>query len=106
MAVLFVVLFDNMRLALSVGGGYSVLSFSFSGVTFPAMAMYAPIRIVGNLFPFTFYMKSYVDLVVRGVPVGYTLVNMAMMMLFGLLPLVALPRLKRMCRDEKFWGKI
>lgn len=106
MAVLFVVLFDNMRLALSVGGGYSVLSFSFSGVTFPAMAMYAPIRIVGNLFPFTFYMNSYVDLVVRGVPVGYTLVNMAMMMLFGLLPLVALPRLKRMCRDEKFWGKI
>lgn len=106
MAVMFVTLFDNMRLALSVGGGYSVLSFSFSGVTFPAMAMYAPIRIAGYLFPFTFYMKIYVDTVVRGVPVGYVLGDMAMMMLFWLLPLVALPRLKKMCRDEKFWGKI
>ena len=48
-AVVFVVLFDNMRLALSVGGGYSVLSFSFSGVTFPAMAMYAPMRVAGNM---------------------------------------------------------
>ena len=106
MAVMFVTLFDNMRLALSVGGGYSVLSFSFSGVTFPAMAMYAPIRIAGYLFPFTFYMKIYVDTVVRGVPVGYVLGDMAMMMLFWLLPLMALPRLKKMCRDEKFWGKI
>ena len=105
-AVVFVVLFDNMRLALSVGGGYSVLSFSFSGVTFPAMAMYAPMRVAGNIFPFTFYMRIYVDLALRGVPVGYVLRDVAMMLLFLLLPLMALPRLKKMCVDEKFWGKI
>lgn len=105
MAVVFVALFDNMRLALSVGGGYSVLSFSFSGVTFPAIAMYAPIRVAGNLFPFTFYMKTYIGLAVRGEPVGYVLGDMAAMMLFWLLPMILLPRLKKMCSDERFWGK-
>ena len=104
--VAFVALFDNMRLALSVGGGYSVLSFSFSGVTFPSIAMYAPIRLVGNLFPFTFYMRSYVDLAVRGVPVGYVLEDVAAMLLFWLLPLPLLPKLKRICEDERYWYKI
>ncbi len=105
MGVLFVVLFDNMRLALSVGGGYSVLSFSFSGVTFPSMAMYAPIRLAGNLFPLTFYMRAYVDVAVRGIDAGYVLPYVAVMMLFWLLPPMLLPRLRRVCSDEKYWGK-
>ncbi len=105
MALLFVTLFDNMRLALSVGGGYSVLSFSFSGVTFPAMAMYAPVRLAGNLFPFTFYMKIYVDLAVRGAPTGYALRDLATMLLFWIVPLLMLPRLKNICTDERYWGK-
>ncbi len=105
MAVAFVALFDNMRLALSVGGGYSVLSFSFSGVTFPAMAMYAPVRFVGNIFPFTFYMKIYVDLAVRGVPIGYVLGDWAAILLFWIVPFPLLPRLKKMCNDERYWGK-
>lgn len=104
-AVVFVALFDNMRLALSVGGGYSVLSFSFSGVTFPAMAMYAPVRLAGNLFPFTFYMKIYVDLAVRGVPMGYVMKDLAAILLFLIVPLLVLPRLKDMCNDECYWGK-
>ena len=103
--VVFVALFDNMRVALSLGGGYSVLSFSFSGVTFPSMAMYVPIRLAGNIFPFTFYMKIYVDLAVRGVPVGYVLDDVAVMMLFWLLPMLALPRLRKMCEDERYWYK-
>lgn len=105
MGLLFVALFDNMRLALSFGGGYSVLSFSFSGVTFPSMAMYAPIRLAGNIFPFTFYMRIYIEQAVRGVPIGYALDDMAAMMLFGLLPMFVMPRLKRMCEDEKYWYK-
>ena len=104
-ALLFVALFDNMRMALSLGGGYSVLSFSFSGVTFPAIAMFAPVRVVGYIFPFTYYMKIYVDLVVRGAPEGYALQDMAVMLLFCLLPIVLLPRLKRVCCDSRYWGK-
>ena len=40
--VLFVSLLANMRLALSLGGGYSVLAFTFSGLTFTVMAMCYP----------------------------------------------------------------
>ena len=105
MGLLFISLFDNMRMALSFGGGYSVLSFSFSGVTFPSMAMYAPMRLAGNLFPFTFYMKVYIGQAVRGEPVGMVADEVAVMMLFWLLPILVLPRLKRMCSDESCWGK-
>lgn len=104
-ALFFVALFDNMRMALSIGGGYSVLSFSFSGVTFPAMAMYAPIRAMSNIFPFTFYTKIYVDLAVRGAPVTFALQPMAALLLFWLLPIATLPRLERMCRNPRYWGK-
>lgn len=104
-ALLFIIMFDDLRVALSFGGGYSVLSFSFSGVTFPTMAMYAPIRLAGYLFPFTYYMKIYVDLAVRGAPIGYALDDMAMMMLFWLLPLPLLSRLRKMCCDERYWYK-
>ena len=38
--VLIVTLLSNLRLSLSIGGGYSVLAFTFSGLTFPMMAMY------------------------------------------------------------------
>ena len=104
-ALLFVALFDNMRMALSLGGGYSVLSFSFSGVTFPSIAMFSAVKFIGYIFPFTYYMKIYVDLVVRGVPAGYALRTMAVMMLFCLLPIAILPRLKRVCCDSRYWGK-
>ncbi|MDE5707977.1 MAG: ABC transporter permease, partial [Alistipes sp.] len=39
-SVLIVSLMANLRLSLSIGGGYSVLACTFSGLTFPIMAMY------------------------------------------------------------------
>ena len=48
-----VILLSNLRLGLSIGGGYSVLSFTFSGLTFPFLAMDLPVRIVSNLIPIT-----------------------------------------------------
>ena len=50
-------------------------------------------------------MKTYIGLAVRGEPVGYVLGDMAAMMLFWLLPMILLPRLKKMCSNERFWGK-
>ena len=99
-------LFANLRLALSFGGGYSVLAFTFSGLTFPTMAMYGAIRIFSYIFPFTFYMQIYVDIAMRGAPWHYALPYLGYMMLFQLLPIVMLPRLHRLCNDEKFWGRL
>lgn len=101
-----VAVFANLRLALSFGGGYSVLAFTFSGLTFPTMAMYGGMRIFSLLFPFTFYMRIYVDIAMRGAPAAYALPNLGYMMLFQLLPLLLLRRMRRLCLNEKYWGRL
>ncbi len=104
-AVAVVAVTANMRLALSLSGGYAVLAFTFSGLTFPIMAMWEPMQWMSRLFPFTYYSEVMVDQMMRGAPVRYSLVNVAILALFALVPLVALPRLKRVCSDSRFWGR-
>ena len=70
-SVLIVSLLANLRLSLSIGGGYSVLAFTFSGLTFPIMAMWEPMQWVSKIFPFTFYTDIFVDQMLRGTPWVY-----------------------------------
>lgn len=103
--ILFVSLFSNMRLALSIGGGYSVLAFSFSGMTYPLVAMDAWVQAATNVFPFTFYTRVFIDQVMRGAPPVYSLNNLGILAAFALLPLLCLPRLKHIATNEKYWGR-
>lgn len=105
-SVLIVSLLANLRLSLSIGGGYSVLAFTFSGLTFPIMAMWEPMRWVSKIFPFTFYTDIFVDQMLRGAPWVYSLPDLLYMSLFVVVPLLCLPRLKRVCTEEKFWGRL
>ena len=105
-SVLIVSLLANLRLSLSIGGGYSVLAFTFSGLTFPIMAMWEPMQWVSKIFPFTFYTDIFVDQMLRGTPWVYSLPDLCWMSLFIVLPLLCLPRLKRVATEEKFWGRL
>ena len=105
-SVLIVSLLANLRLSLSIGGGYSVLAFTFSGLTFPIMAMWEPMQWVSKIVPFTFYTDIFVDQMLRGAPWVYSLPDLGYMMLFIVLPLLCLPRLKKVCTEEKFWGRL
>ena len=105
-SVLIVSLLANLRLSLSIGGGYSVLAFTFSGLTFPIMAMWEPMQWLSRLFPFTYYTDLFVDQMLRGAPVVCSLPDLGWMSLFVVLPLLCLPRLKRVCTEEKFWGRL
>ena len=104
--VLIVAVLANMRLALSIGGGYSVLAFTFSGLTFPIMAMSPMMRLLSRFFPFTYYTDLIINQALRGAPVIYSVPDMCYISLFILLPLLSLPRLRRICTEEKFWGKL
>ena len=105
-SVLIVSLLANLRLSLSIGGGYSVLAFTFSGLTFPIMAMWKPMQWVSCIFPFTFYTDLFVDQMLRGTPWVYSLPDLCYMSLFIVLPMLCLPRLKRVATEEKFWGRL
>ncbi len=96
----------TVRLSLSIGGGYSVLAFTFSGLTFPVMAMWPAMRYLSKLFPFTYYTDIFVDQMLRGAPVACSLPDMGYMSLFIVLPLLCLPRLRTICTEEKYWGRL
>lgn len=104
--IFFVSLFANMRLSLSIGGGYSVLAFTFSGLTFPIMAMSASMQVFSKIFPFTYYTDLIIDQALRGAPVVYSLHDMGAMALFIVLPLLCLPRLRTLSTNEKYWGRL
>ena len=104
-AIFLVAVTADMRLAMSLGGGYSVMAFSLSGLTFPSMAMHKTIQWFGHLFPFTYFTDIMVDQALRGAPIGYSLTQLSYMMIFLLLPLTTANRLKRVILNEKYWGK-
>ena len=105
-ALFIVALTASFRLSLSLGGGYSVLAFTFSGVTFPTMAMLSAVQPVTLLFPYTYFMRLYIDQAVRGSAWWLSMQDVAVMLLFCLLPLLVLPRLKSVAVNRKFWGRL
>lgn len=104
-AVLLVALTADLRLSLSLGGGYAVLAFSFSGLTFPLLGMWPAARILSAVFPFTCYMRIAIDQLLRGAPVRCSLPDTGWLLLFALVPLAALPRLERVSTDPKYYGR-
>ena len=105
-AIFVVALTASFRLSLSLGGGYSVLAFTFSGVTFPTMAMFSAVQPFTRLFPYTYFMELYIDQAVRGVEWWRSMSDIAAMLLFCLLPILALPRLWRVVTNNRFWGRL
>lgn len=105
-ALFVVALTASFRLSLSLGGGYSVLAFTFSGVTFPTMAMIGWVQPFTMLFPYTYFMRLYIDQAVRGSAWWLSMQDISAMLLFCLLPLIVLGRLKRVAVNRKFWGRL
>lgn len=105
-SLLFIALTASMRLAFSLGGGYSVLAFTFSGITLPVMAMARPLQWLSQLFPYTHYTNILIDTTLRGAPTYLALDDAARMMLFWIPPLLLMPRLERICRDSRYWGRL
>ncbi len=103
--VLIVTLLSNLRLSLSIGGGYSVLAFTFSGLTFPMMAMYPWVQAFSKIFLYVLYRHLHRSGASRA-PVVDSLWDMGYIALFIVLPMLCLPRLRKICSDEKYWGRM
>lgn len=95
----------NMRLGLSLGGGYSVMAFTFSGITFPTIAMFGVARVVSKLFPLTYFSEIFVGQAMRGTPLYIETPKLLFMMLFWVLVPLSWRRLHRVVESEKYWGR-
>lgn len=100
---LLVIWSANLRLSLSLGGGYGVMAFSFSGLTFPRMAMWPLMQGMAHLFPFTPFADLLMDQTLRGAPVAEGWGALGQMALFLLLFLPAGWRVGRVMSNEKYW---
>lgn len=95
----------NMRLALSLGGGYAVMAFTFSGITFPTSAMFDVAQLLSNIFPLTWFSEVFIDQAMRGAPIIYTLKPLLILSAFTLLPILIIGRLKRVSLTPTYWSK-
>lgn len=66
-AVFLAGIMNSLRMAITVGGDYCALAFSFAGYTFPADGMSNFIQVINYVFPFTSYMRFVVDYAMRGI---------------------------------------
>ena len=104
-AIALIALTANIRLALSLGGGYSVMAFTFSGITFPTIAMFGVARLFSKLFPLSYFSEFFVSQVMRGAPLSYDVDNLLYMTLFLVVVPLSWRRLGRVVRESKYWGR-
>lgn len=104
-AVFITTITSNMRLALSLGGGYAVMAFTFSGITFPTSAMFEAMRMLSNIFPLRWFSEIFIDQAMRGAPLIYTLKPLLALAIFTLIPLPVIKRLRRISLTPTYWSK-
>lgn len=86
--------FPTLRLGLSFSSIWGMLAFSMSGFSFPASAMYAPVRALTNLFPLRHYFLIYVDQALNARALFYAWPHYLALAAFLVLPLLTIRNLK------------
>lgn len=104
-ALLFIAITSNMRLSLSLGSAYTMMALTFSGLTFPAFAMPKLAELLSYAFPFTFWLKIFMNETLRNIPHLELLPNFIGLLVFIALSFFSLNKLKRVFSEEKYWGK-
>jgi ABC-2 type transport system permease protein len=106
LGVLLVSVTANLRLGLSLASAYSMMALTFSGLTFPQFSMPLAARIFSYFFPFTYWTKIFISQAMRGEAIVHAFIPLASFVVFILLAVCFLPRMKSLLKEEKFWGKI
>lgn len=97
LAVLFVSVLPNGRLAMSVGALVGILAFSIAAFSFPVASMYGSIGIFSYILPVRYYFLIYCNQGLNGLALYYSRWYFAALLVFPLVCWVLLLRLKRAC---------
>jgi ABC-2 type transport system permease protein len=103
MAIVFLKLTANLRLSLSLGSAYTMMALSFSGLTFPAIAMPLIAKIFALIFPYTFWLRIFLSQTMRGEPLSEAVTSFFAFLPFLILGFMAFPGIKRKLSHEKYW---
>ena len=86
-ALFFIAISNSFREALTIGSGFSAVSLSFSGITFPIFGMPKVLQWLSQIFPFTHFFELLLDQSQRGFPVFYSIKALAILVILSIVPL-------------------
>ncbi|WP_304510866.1 ABC transporter permease, partial [Duncaniella muris] len=101
-AVFITEMLPNFRIALSIVSLTGILCFSVAGFSFPVEKMYGGIAIFSYIVPIRYYFLIYIDQALNGIPIYYSRFYYVALLLFTLLPLIGLRRLRRQCEHPVY----
>lgn len=87
----------NLRMSLSVCSLLGILSFSVTGFSFPVEQMYGAVGIFSYIIPLRYYFLIYIDQALNGIPLYYSRFYYVALLVFPLVALAGLPRLRKKC---------
>jgi len=103
LAVLFLKLTANLRLSLSLGSAYTMMALTFSGLTFPSMAMPLIAKLFSLIFPYTFWLHIFMSQTLRGEPLSEVVIYFLAFIPFILGGFMAFPGMKRKMSHARYW---
>ena len=101
-AVTIVGFVPQSKLAISITSLFTVLSISLSGFTYPVDSMYPAFQALCHLTPLRHYYLITVNQTLIGLPVAKSLIQIAALMVFWLVPFLFNSRLKKAFVDYAF----
>lgn len=96
LGVFMFAMLPTLRMSLSFASLWGVISFSICGMSYPVMAMHPTLQGVSYLFPLRHYFLLYVNCALDGYPLMNAAPYVVGLLLFAMLPLLLLRRLKKM----------
>lgn len=96
LGVFMFAMLPTLRLSLSFASLWGVISFSICGMSYPVIAMHPTLQGLSLLFPLRHYFLLYVNCALDGYPLMNAAPYVVGLLLFAMLPLLLLRRLKKM----------
>jgi ABC-2 type transport system permease protein len=105
LAVLFLNITSNMRLSLSLGSAYTMMALTFSGLTFPTMAMPLVAKVFSWILPYTFWLKILISQSLRNEAVIELIPQIIVLIIFIIAGILSFKGMKEKLSNSKYWGK-
>lgn len=94
LGVLFIGVLPLMRYAINLAAFFGILALSLCGFSFPTTSMPSIVQYWSNLLPVRHYMHIFQSQILTGFELRYSLPSYLYLLIFMLLPLLILNRLK------------
>lgn len=102
MGVLWSSIVPNPRLAMTLAALFGILSFSFTGFSFPVQSMYGFIGVFSWLMPVRYYFLIYCNEALNGLALYYSRWYFVALILFPFVCSLLVGRLKRACLNPVY----